>query len=227
MKRATIVLLFLHAAVFALLAQTPTAYIREMIGTVELKLPGTADWVPAKVGDRIGEAAVISTGFKSSAVLSVGNSTLTVRALTRVSLETLMSQNETETIGIGLSTGRVRAEVNPPAGGRTNFSVQTPSAVAAVKGTVFEMNTIEIFVHEGSISFEPSGDLALRPVMVNSGQGSWVDAEIGAAINPFAAADAYFTLPSLPGQSPTLVLDMVKQEPQSGSLLLDLELLSQ
>jgi len=229
MKRITIFLLILCTAVLAfappaLLAQTPEAYIREMTGTVEIKLPDAADWIPAKLGDRIGEATIISTGFRSTAVLAVGNSTLVLRALTRMSLESLVKQNETETINIGLTTGRIRADVKPPAGNKTSFSVQSPSAVASVRGTVFEMDTITIHVHEGSVKFEPSGELAFRPVVVNSGQESWLDADTGTAINPFIMADTNLALPSLPGQSPTLVVDTVKSEPQSGSFVLNITL---
>jgi len=228
MKHITIFLLLLLVTVLAF-AQNSGAYIREMSGTVELKLPNSANWVPAKVGDRIGETTIISTGFKSSAVLSVGNSTLIVRALTRLSLETLINQNETETVNIGLSTGRIRADVKPPAGSKTSFSVQSPAATASVRGTVFDMNTVTIQVHEGSVAFVPSGESATRPVVVNAGQESWVDADTGAAINPFAAADGNFALPSLPGQSAALVFDTGKPEPQSesfqnGSLIIKIDL---
>jgi len=225
MKRITIFLLLLFGAVLVLYAQNPEAYIREMTGTVELKLPGTADWIPAKVGDRIGESTIISTGFRSSAVLAVGNSTLVVRALTRLDLKALVNQNETETVNIGLSTGRMRADVNPPAGSITNFSVQTPSATASVRGTVFDMNTVTIQVHEGTVAFVPSGDSASRPVMVNAGQESWVDADTGAAINPFAAAETNLALPSLPGQSTASAFDTAKLEPQIG-LVINIDLVS-
>jgi len=223
MKHITIFLLLLQGAVL-IYAQNIEAYILEMTGTVELKLPNATDWTPARVGSRIGEATIVSTGFQSLATLSVGNSTLIVRALTRMSLETLVSQNETETISIGLSTGRIRADVKPPAGSKTNFSVKSPSVVASVRGTVFDMDTITIQVREGSVAFESSGDVAFRPIMVNSGQESWVDADTGTAINPFVATDANLALPSLPGQSSTLVVDTAKLEPQSGSFVLEITL---
>jgi len=224
-KRTMIFVLLLTGAVLAF-AQNSQAYIREITGTVELKLPNAANWTPAKVGDRIGESTIVSTGFKSAAILAVGNSTLTVRALTRLSLESLLQQNETETVNIGLSTGRIRADVKPPTGaeGKTNFSVRTPTATASVRGTVFDMDTVTIKVLEGSVSYEPSGDLALRPIVVNSGQESWVDADTGTAINPFAAADSNLALPSLPGQSAAAVVDTAKPEPQSGSLVITIEL---
>jgi len=199
MKR-TIVLFFLLFAAALVFAQNPEARIREMTGTVELKVPGSADWVPARVGEPIKEATIISTGFKSTAILAVGNSTLTVRPLTRMSLDVLINRNDTETINIALNTGRVRADVKPPAGSRADFSVQTPVATASVRGTVFDMDTVNITVEEGSVKFAPAGDQAPRPVTVNGGQESWVNTDSGTTVSPAVAAESKLTLPALSGQ---------------------------
>jgi len=195
MRRITLLILLLHGTVLVF-AQAPKAFIREMTGTVELKKAGSANWIPAKLNDPIGESTVISTGFKSTAVLSVGNSTLIVRALTRMSVEALMNSDETDTVNIGLSTGRIRADVKPPAGGKTSFAVQTNTATASVRGTSFEMDTTNIHVLEGSVRFQPSG--GGRPVMVAAGQESRIDE--GGAVSPLLAAEASVALPSLPGQ---------------------------
>jgi hypothetical protein len=217
-------MLLLHGTVLVF-AQAPKAFIREMTGTVELKKAGSANWTPAKLNDPIGESTVISTGFKSTAVVAVGNSTLIVRALTRMSLEALMNSDETDTVNIGLSTGRIRADVKPPAGGKTSFAVQTNAATASVRGTAFEMDTINIQVHEGSVRFQPSGDLS-RSVVVNAGQESRID-DSGGAVNPLVAAEANLALPSLIGQSPASAGKGAKSAPQSsgsGSLVIEVEL---
>jgi len=191
--------MLLVCGVTLVFAEKPQAFIREMTGTVELKTPGSEKWVAAKQGDRIQEATIISTGFKSTAMLSIGNSTLLVRALTRMSLEALMNQDETDTINIGLSTGRVRADIKPPAGSKTNVSIQTPSSTASVRGTVFDLNTVAIRVIEGTVSFQSPGDPAQRPVMVGAGQQSWVDTETGQIVTPMAAAELSLILPALYG----------------------------
>ena len=198
MKRFVILLLLLNGTVLVF-AQAPKAFIREMTGTVELKKAGAADWIPAKLNDPIGESTVISTGFKSTAVLAVGNSTLIVRALTRMSLEALLNSDETDTVNIGLSTGRIRADVKPPAGGKTNLAVQTNTATASVRGTAFEMDTVNIQVHEGSVRFQAAGGSKPRPVTVNAGQISRIDAS-GGAVNPLTAAEADLALPPLSGE---------------------------
>lgn len=185
---------------FAQNAQNTEALIREMTGAVELKHPGQADWIPARAGDRVGGAAIISTGFKSTAVLSIGNSTLTVRPLTRLSLETLMNQGETETINIGLQTGRVRAEVRPPAGGRTDFTVRTPMVTASVRGTVFDLDPVNLWVSEGTVRCEAAELAGVRPVLVSTGQRSQVDSDTGRTLSPLAAAEMDRALPAMAGR---------------------------
>ena len=225
MRCFTLFMLLLHGTVLVF-AQAPKAFIREMSGTVELKKEGSANWIPAKLNDPIGESTVISTGFKSTAIVTVGNSTLIVRALTRMSLEALMNSDETDTVNIGLSTGRIRADVKPPAGGKTSFAVQSNTATASVRGTVFEMDTVNIQVHEGSVRFQPTGGPKSRPVMVNAGQESQID-DSGAAVNPLIATEANLALPSLTGQSAASAGKGAKSAPQSsgfGSLVIDVTL---
>jgi hypothetical protein len=213
-------MLLLHGSVLVF-AETPKAFIREMTGTVELKKTGSADWIPAKLNDPIGESTVISTGFKSTAVLAVGESTLIVRALTRMSLEALMNSEETDTVNIGLSTGRIRADVKPPAGGKTSFAVQSNAATASVRGTAFEMDAVNIQVLEGSVRFQPAGGSNTRPVLVNAGQQSRID-DSGGAVNPITVAEENLVLPPLPGQKTSKGVNL--SPPQSGTLIIEVEI---
>jgi hypothetical protein len=199
MKHLFILILFTLPAGF-IFAQAPEAVIREMTGTVELKTSGSAGWTAAKEKDRIVKDTVVSTGFKSTAILAVGNSTIVVRPLTRLSLAEIMNQNETETININLTSGRIRVDVKPPARGRANFTVQTPTATAAVRGTKFNMNTVKIQVLEGAVNYRPSKGNK-KSVMVNAGQESWIDTGTDSAVNPAAAAESSRSLPGLPGQN--------------------------
>jgi len=202
-------MVLLTGAPFAF-AQSPTAVIRELTGTVELKRPGSAAWAAANPGDRIDKSTIISTGFKSSATLVVGSSTLLVRPVTRLSLEDLLTQNETETINISLSTGRVRVEV-PPAGARkSNFTVQSPSAIASVRGTSFEFDTTSIRVLEGTVSYASVDGPAARPVKVGAGEESWVDTDTNIAVDPMAAAEINRPLPDLPGEYAGTLSDNIR-----------------
>jgi hypothetical protein len=196
MKRFMVLSLAVTALVFAplLCAQSPTATIREMAGTVELKRQGSNAWAIAKPGDRIDTSTTISTGFKSTAIIAVGSSTIMVQPLTRLSLAELMRQGDTETINVNLRTGRVRVDVNPPAGGRANMSVQSPSATASVRGTSFDMGIDSISVTEGTVSFgSPS-----RSVAVSAGESTRVDSS-GTVLTAMVAEEAECLLPEIMG----------------------------
>jgi hypothetical protein len=221
MKHLSIFILLTLSAGF-LFVQAPEAFIREMTGTVELKTNASADWVSAKArlrqygrrlltnasadwvsakaGDRIGKNTIVSTSFKSTAILSAGNSTIVVRPLTRLSLAELMSQNETETVNVNLNTGRIRVDVNPPAGSKANFLVQTPMSTASIRGTAFDMNTGNIRVRKGSVNYGSANKTFNRSVRVNVGQKSWIDTRTGRTVHPNAAAEKDRSLPNLPGQ---------------------------
>jgi hypothetical protein len=204
----------------ALWAQSPQAVIRELTGTVELKSGETGDWIPARPDDILTASAIISTGFRSTAILAVGNSTLTVRPVTRLSLEELISQNAVETISVGLRTGRIRAEVTPPAGGTTNFTIRTPNATASVRGTAFEIDASNIRVIEGAVRYAGAG----RPVLVGAGQNSRIDGDTGGAQNPVLAADTDRALPALPGPGQVLAPPVVETVPASGTLAVEVTL---
>ena len=214
-------------------AQSPAALIREMTGTVEIKKSGSTDWVAAKTGDTIEKSTVISTGFRSMALLAVGSSTVMVRPLTRLSLEELMNQGDTEEINIGLRTGRVQVDVKAPAGSRANFSVQTPSSTASVRGTMFDMTPLNIQVKEGTVVYRGSGEPG-RAVRVKGGQSSLVD-DNGRAVNPYTDRENQRAFPALAGQAAltkgeqggTLAIDPALVIGQQGYMQIGLGLISQ
>ncbi|GHV69706.1 iron dicitrate transporter FecR [Spirochaetia bacterium] len=169
MRKFLLVLLICLAGP-AVFAQQGT--LRNADGTVEIKHPGQTAFVPAKAGDAVPAKAIVSTGFKSSAVIAVGNSLITVRPLTRLSLEEMIQSQNSETVNLQLQAGRVRVEVKPPAGTKTNLTVQTPSATASVRGTEFESDTFNTTVNEGVVEFHgQSGGI----VLIGSGDTGRID----------------------------------------------------
>jgi len=167
----TVLLVFAVSGIFA-----QEAIIRELSGTVELKQPGSSAWVNAVQGQRVAGSTVISTGFKSNALIAIGNSVINVRPLTRLTLTEIRASQNTETINVGLQTGRVRLDVKPPAGVRTSATVQTPVATASTRGTVFEVGLFELWVIEGSIEYRGKSG---APVIVDAGGYSTIDERTG------------------------------------------------
>jgi len=173
---AGVILLFLVPALHA-----QQAVIREMAGTVEIKEAGSEIWTAARQGQTLAENAAISTGFRSSAIIALGDSLLTVRPLTRLSVGELSRTQAAEKVELSLQTGRVRAEVKSSGAARTDFTVRGPSATASVRGTDFEFDTVNLSVREGTVSFAGSSGI---PVVIDAGRMSFTDESSGRAAPP-------------------------------------------
>jgi hypothetical protein len=136
--------------------------IRELSGNVFLKPAGSSVFTAAKVGDIIAQNTIVSTGFKSTAVIAANNSIITVRPLTQLTFE--------ENINVNLQTGRVKVDTSVAA----NCTVQSSYATALVRGKNFEFDTVNIKVNEGTAVFSGvSGPAA----MVKTGGKSSIGAD--------------------------------------------------
>jgi hypothetical protein len=190
-KPFALCLLMLSAA-GALSAQTSPAVIRRISGTVEVKAPGAADWAAAVEGQALEQKTLISTGFKSTALIVMGETTLTLRPLTRLSLEELLDIQGNERADVYLRTGRVRANVIAPQAGKIDFTIRSPSVTASVRGTAFDFDTVNLRVDEGRVNFAGADRTA---VYVGAGQSSYPDPETGRTLSPVETAGAALSPP--------------------------------
>ncbi|MDR0623786.1 MAG: FecR family protein [Treponema sp.] len=175
----TLLIAGLSAPVFA-----QTAVLREVSGTVEVKRSAGAGWTRAAAGMRLERNMVISTGFKSTAFISLGNSSIAVRPLTRMSIEDLAASQGSETAAFFLQAGRIRAKVNPPVeGGKVNFQVRSPTATASVRGTEFDMDSSNVKMYSGAVAFA-GGDGV--PAIVGAGQSGYAGAggQVSSGLSP-------------------------------------------
>jgi hypothetical protein len=204
MKTTVVIVLVLGA--FPLCAQEAGAYIREIAGTVEVKAPGAAEWKAAETGALITRDTMISTGFRSTAHIALGNSTLTVRPLTCLSFGAIQNIRGTESVDLLIRTGRVRAEVKPPPGGRTEFTVRSPVVTASVRGTSFEFDGLTLSVTEGQVHLTGGDGSA---VYVGAGHRAASDPVTGRTAGGAETARAELTpaLPTVAGEGiRTLIL---------------------
>ena len=166
-----IILLFAVSGIFS-----QDAIIRQMTGTVEIKKAGSTAWETAVPGQTVPVDTVISTGFKSYALISIGSSVMNVRPLTRLSITEIKTSHTTEAINVNLQAGRVRTDVNPPAGTKVSFATKAPPATASVRGTVFEMDVYNLWVIEGSVEYRGTAGAS---VVVDAGGHHYVDDRTG------------------------------------------------
>jgi len=145
------------------------AVIERVTGTVEIKQPDETAFKGANNGDAVFQDTVISTGFKSFALIAIGGTTITVRPLTVLTLKEIQKSAETETLNVNMQTGRVRVDVKPPAGTKADMKVTSPIATASVRGTSFEFDTSNLYVSEGTVDF--IGSIG-QNVFVRAGESS-------------------------------------------------------
>ena len=184
MKKAVLVLILASMGI-TLFAQT--GMIRELSGTVELKNAGQSSFTAAKVGDRVNQDTVISTSLKSSALIEVGSAVITVRPLTRLTLTEIQASDGEEMLNVNLQAGRVRVDLNPPAGAKASMSVSSPNATASVRGTSFYFDTRNLQVEQGTVLFKGSRGYTVQAA---AGSSSMVTANRTASAPQFSGRTA-------------------------------------
>lgn len=177
------------AAALAFLAVCGAAIAQEaefatVNGKVEYQASSGAEWKPARVGVKIGKGTVVSTGFKSGASLKLGATTITLKPVTRMTLEEIVKTQSGSQTQLFLLAGRVKADVPPQAGQTTEFQVKSPTATASVRGTGFEFDGVNLIVDRGSVQLRtPTGQYR----MVKAGEFSYVNRN--GQVPPPAAVD--------------------------------------
>ena len=144
---------------FIILILAPTAFSAETItitklsGKVEIKEPG-GGWSKAFEGREIPAGTLISTGFKSEAVIDMGGSSdIYVRQLTRMSVDELKISGNMVDTKLNLRLGRITADVKTSEGLKHNFTLRTPVSTAAVRGTKFNSSVRKLEVVSGKIKY--------------------------------------------------------------------------
>ncbi|WP_321992261.1 FecR domain-containing protein [Marispirochaeta aestuarii] len=130
-------------------AQT-SVVVESFSGKVEYQSGGA--WTAVSIGLSIPEGATISTGFRSEAVLRIGDSTLEVQPLTRMRIDELAEREGTVKTDLYLRVGRVKAEVRRTGGLQQEFRLRSPVSTAAVRGTSFSYDGYNLQVVEGLVA---------------------------------------------------------------------------
>ena len=131
MKKFFISILLSAAFIAGTFAANATVIYAE--GKVEVQNGST--WVPLKENDTIPKGAVISTGFKSQAVIKFQESTFTLEPLTRITVEQLAVTSKTDESKLYVSSGKVKFDIKTSQDKRASFQARSPIATASVRGT--------------------------------------------------------------------------------------------
>ncbi|MBP5359186.1 MAG: FecR domain-containing protein [Treponema sp.] len=131
------------------------AKVVSVTGKVEVQTNGSA-WKTLKAGDKLAKGSVISTGFKSSAKISIDSTTVDLGPLTRITIEKLASNNVKDETSLYLDSGKVKADVKKNGAKKVDFKVSSPVATASVRGTI-------IVYHAGGLMITEEGTGAKGP----------------------------------------------------------------
>ena len=149
MKRMMTAALLLGLAVAAF----PVGTVLEADGLVEVRLDGR--WEAISTGASLPTTATVATGFRSRAVIELGSSVITIGPLSQVSLGDVAVGEREESVTLEMPFGEIRAEVKRARRASpersVDFRVLSPVSTAAVRGTVFTYDGVELDVAEGRV----------------------------------------------------------------------------
>ena len=131
-----------------------TAKVKSVTGKVEYSTDGTS-WSAVKENMSLAKGTIISTSFKSTAVIVINDSLLHVKPLTRMSLDELTKTQDEVQTELNLVSGKVQVEVKPRAKQEVvNFTVKSAVATASVRGTGFVFDGTNLLVNHGNVALQ-------------------------------------------------------------------------
>ena len=157
MKKTCLLVFF---ALLIIPAFTLDAVVVSVLGKAEMQT--AKGWQPMKEGSKLTAGTLVSTGFKSQAVLAIGKSTVTVQPLSRLTIEQLTERADSDVSKIYLDAGSIKADIKAAENKRVGFTVKSPVATASVRGT---SGTIDSF----GVLESTSGVWMVAPASENDG----------------------------------------------------------
>ncbi len=131
------------------------ATVKDFYGKVKVKYSGDTRWSKLQIGQELPANAIVSTGFNSQVVLDLGNATLDVLPLTRMTVMEITESSNTIKTSLFLQGGKIKADVAKIEGKQNDFEIRSPVATASVRGTSFEFTGNTLTVYRGVVAFGP------------------------------------------------------------------------
>lgn len=148
----------------SLRAQAPvrTSKIKSIVGTANIRRSGTVNWVPARVNMPVKERDAVRTFIESELEVETSEGTiLKLGENATLELDKLSSKGDADNTTVKILNGSLVANVKKLVNASSKFEFETPTATAAIRGTVVgfdvgnEKTTIKVF--EGKVLVTPNG----------------------------------------------------------------------
>lgn len=150
------ILLLFFCLVLGISSLFATATVKEFFGKVKVKFDGDTSWSKIEVGMELPGNSMVSTGFNSQIILDLGNATLDVLPLTRMTIEEISESQDTIKTSLFLQGGKITADVGKIEGKVNDFVIKSPVATASVRGTKFNFTGNSLDVIRGEVAFAPT-----------------------------------------------------------------------
>jgi len=177
---ALAVFVFLGAGLQAAQAK---AVLSEIKGKVQVK-PANGAWTDAKDGMAIDILTTVSTGFDSTAKILLDKNVLTVKPLTRMTVDKIVEESGKVSTTCFLRVGSVSANIKSAEGVKQDFKVMSPYSTASVRGTSFDYDGQNLVVYEGTVRYNrgrPVRDIDFSAIGLSSGEGLGLEADFAGA----------------------------------------------
>ncbi|HNS32117.1 MAG TPA: FecR domain-containing protein [bacterium] len=157
---------------------TPVAGIVTFIkGSADFKMPGSEEWKPLGLKDKVVEGALVRTGEESSMEIRFedGN-TFLLHPNTTIGLKTARKSGDSYSkYKMSISMGKLISNVQKSTGKESTVQIEAPTAILGVRGTVFRSyvapdGTTKFEVLEGEVVVEGQK----KTVEVKKGEGTIV-----------------------------------------------------
>ncbi len=157
MKRHYMLTALLIAGLFCLSEGFAAISVVSIQGSAAFK--DKDQWKPLREKQTLAEGARISTGVRSSVVLSIDETMVTVKQMSMVRVNKNLTTQDESATNLGLKYGSVSARVSRIKKLRTVFNVSTPVATSSVRGTWEDVSYgpgsgMKITVYEGTVGAE-------------------------------------------------------------------------
>lgn len=222
---------FLIALLIISAALSASATVKNFQGKVKVKLTPTSSWSRIKIGDSLPANTLVSTGFNSTLILELNNSTLEVLPLTRMTVSEVAESNDRISTELFLQGGKIKADVKRAEGLTNDFTIKSPVATASVRGTSFEFTGNTLTVLEGVVAFgaparqldegaDPGVEKQGTLVAVRAGGSSQLTSIDGKPVDPaiMAQAEAAVVVSTKPEVVRDIVLETISGVAGEGSL---------
>jgi hypothetical protein len=144
-------------------AAAPAGTIEKLIGTADVYPAGGKAWKPAQTGQKLFAKDNCRTGAQSTLEIRWANGGI-MRVGEKSNL-TISHRPDTSAISCAkVMSGRVWATMKKISGTGQQFSLESPTAVAGIRGTVFRMDVgddtgTDVAVYEGKVAVGPGAAL--------------------------------------------------------------------